>query len=68
MKVWDILLKRHADRFLFGIDTYEPLRWLHLEYAMEWQQDILSLMPEDVARKIAYENGERLTRIYVDQD
>lgn len=64
MKAWRILLERHADRFLFGIDTYEPLRWLQLKYAMQWQRDLLDVMPRDVAKKIAYENGDKLIRFY----
>jgi len=64
MKAWDILLKRHADRFLFGIDTYEPQRWLQLKNVMHWQREILAVLPAEVAQKIAFENGERLTRVY----
>jgi len=64
MKAWNILLNRHADRFLLGIDTYEPQRWLQIKNVMGWQRDLLSLLPDDVAQKIAFENGERLTRVY----
>ncbi len=64
MKAWRILLERHADRFLFGIDTYEPQRWLYLKYPMQWQRDLLDALPRDVAKKIAYENGEKMIRFY----
>ncbi len=64
MKAWRILLERHADRFLFGLDTYEPQRWLQLKYAMQWQRDLLNALPRDVAKKIAYENGEKMIRFY----
>ena len=64
MKAWDILLARHADRFLFGLDTYEPQRWLYIKPAMKWQRDLLDLLSPEVAKKIAFENGDKLIRIY----
>ncbi len=64
MKAWRILLERHADRFLFGLDTYEPLRWLNLKYPMQWQRDLLGALPRAAAKKIAYENGETMIRFY----
>jgi hypothetical protein len=54
----------HADRFLLGIDTYTPQRWLQINQVMQWQRGLLDVLPEDVARLIAYENGERITRQY----
>ena len=64
MKAWRILLERHADRFLLGIDTYEPPRWLQINNVMRWQRELLAALPLDAAKKIAFENGERLTRAY----
>ena len=64
MKAWNILLNRHADRFLLGIDTYEPQRWLQIKNVMEWQRDLLSLLPDDVAKKIAYDNSKRITKLF----
>lgn len=64
MKAWRILLERHADRFLFGLDTYEPLRWLQLKYAMQWQRDLLATLSIESAKKIAYENGDKMIRFY----
>ena len=64
MKAWRILLTRHADRFLTGIDTYEPQRWLQIKNVMQWQRELLALLPDDVARKIAYENSERITHFF----
>lgn len=68
MKAWKILLERHADRFLFGLDTYEPLRWLQLKYAMQWQRDLLGTLTTESAKKIAYENGKRLIKVYDSQN
>lgn len=58
---WKKLLVSHADRFLLGIDTYTPQRWLVINNVMQQQRELLAALPGDVARKIAYENGERLT-------
>lgn len=64
MKAWRILLERHPDRFLFGLDTYTPQRWLQLNYAMQWQRDLLNTLTIETAKKIAFENGDRLVKIY----
>lgn len=64
MPAWQKLLVDHADRFLLGIDTYTPQRWLHINNIMQQQRELLAALPDDVARKIAYENGERLTQVY----
>ncbi|MGD9390697.1 MAG: amidohydrolase family protein [Thioalkalispiraceae bacterium] len=64
MPAWQPLLVEHADRFLLGIDTYEPQRWLQLNNVMQWQRGLLAALPAEVARKIAAENGERITKFY----
>jgi len=66
MKAWSILLERHADRFLLGLDTYEPQRWLNIKPVMQWQRDLLNVLPVEVAKKIAFENGDKLIRFYDD--
>ena len=68
MKAWRILLERHADRFLFGLDTYEPLRWLQLKYAMQWQRELLDTLSIESAKNIAYENGDKMIRFYDDME
>lgn len=67
MKAWKKLLVKHPDRFLLGIDTYEPPRWLQLDNVMRWQREILSALPAEAARKIAFENGRRLTQLFDSQ-
>lgn len=62
MKAWNVLLTRHADRFLLGIDTYEPQRWLQINNVMKWQRELLAALPFEVAKKIAYENSKYITR------
>ena len=62
MPEWEQVLLDHADRFLLGIDTYTPQRWLQVNEVMQWQRKLLTALPADTARLIAYENGERITR------
>jgi len=57
---WRELLIGHADRFMLGVDTYTPQRWLRIRSVMNWQRSLLDALPEDVARRIGYENGERV--------
>ena len=57
---WRELLIDFAERFMLGIDTYTPERWLQIHNEMRWQQELLNALPEAVAKKIAYENGERV--------
>ena len=62
MPEWKEVLIDHADRFLLGIDTYTPQRWLQVNEVMQWQRELLAVLPADTARQIAYQNGERITR------
>jgi hypothetical protein len=57
---WDSLLIDYADRFLLGVDTYTPQRWLKVQSVMNWQRSLLEALPEDVAQRIAHDNGERV--------
>jgi hypothetical protein len=57
---WKELYIKHADRFMLGLDPYTPQRWLQIERIMQWQQSLLDALPEEVADKIAYKNGERV--------
>jgi len=57
---WREVLIKHADRFMLGIDTYTPQRWLKLKQVMSWQQGMLAGLPKAVATKIAFQNGQRV--------
>lgn len=57
---WQALLIDHADRFMLGIDTYTPQRWLKVDAVMRWQRQLLNALPKEVASKIGHENGERV--------
>jgi len=48
------------NRFMLGIDTYTPQRWLRVDAVMRWQRQLLNALPKEVARKIGHENGERV--------
>jgi hypothetical protein len=60
---WRGLLIRHADRFMFGSDTWEPDRWRGYGAIVAENRMWLGHLPKDVADKIAHRNGERLFRV-----
>ena len=47
-------------RFVLGTDTFTPERWHYVVEHARWSRQWLADLPSDVARKIAYENGDRL--------
>jgi predicted TIM-barrel fold metal-dependent hydrolase len=57
---WRELLIAHSDRFMLATDPYTPQRWLKLQSVMMWQRSLLEALPEEVAARIAWNNGERL--------
>jgi len=57
---WRSLFIRHADRLLVGIDTYSLQRWQRIDTVTQRIRHWLSMLPDDVARKLAYENARRL--------
>jgi len=57
---WRQLFIDFPERFMVGTDTYTPERWHYVIENARWSRQWLSDLPPDVARKIAYENGDRL--------
>ena len=57
---WRKLFLDYPDRFLLGTDTYTPDRWYFVVENANESRDWLKLLPEEVARNIAYRNAERL--------
>lgn len=57
---WRAVFLRHPERFMVGTDTWVTSRWQDLPAAVEAVRVWLRQLPPDVARQIAYENGERL--------
>jgi len=60
LRGWKALLLAHPDRFMLGVDTYEPQRWLKIQSTMDWQRSLLKALPDHVAQAIAYDNGNRV--------
>jgi predicted TIM-barrel fold metal-dependent hydrolase len=60
LPVWRELLIEHADRFLLGIDTYTPQRWLQIQETLAWYEGLFAALPNEVAEKIRYQNARQL--------
>lgn len=58
--VWSALLRDFPTRFLTGMDTYIPSRWVELPDIAAETRAWLQQLPPEVARNIAYANAERL--------
>jgi len=57
---WREAFLEFPDRFVVGTDTFTPERWHYVIEHARWSRQWLADLPADVARKIAYENGDRL--------
>ncbi|WP_019584518.1 amidohydrolase family protein [Thioalkalivibrio sp. ALE16] len=57
---WFELFLAHPDRFMIGVDTFTRTRWEQYTRLKDETRAWLEQLPEDVARAIAWENGERL--------
>jgi hypothetical protein len=64
---WQELFARHSDRFLLGSDTWINERWFGYDTIMQTYRGWLAQLPEQQARRIAYENAERLFGSKVEQ-
>jgi predicted TIM-barrel fold metal-dependent hydrolase len=58
--VWYKLMTDFRTRFLTGMDTYTPGRWVELPELAAEVRSWLQQLPEDVAHTIAYVNAARL--------
>ena len=57
---WQAVFEEFPDRFMVGTDTFAPERWYYVERHAEFSRSWLSELPDDIARKIAYENAEAM--------
>jgi hypothetical protein len=57
---WRALFARYSDRIVLGSDTWINERWFGYDTIMKEYRGWLAQLPADQARRIAYENGERL--------
>ena len=57
---WQRVLERFADRFLVGSDTWVNTQWLEYDQLIATHRKWLAHLTTDSAKKIAYQNAERL--------
>jgi hypothetical protein len=57
---WERILTEFQDRFMIGSDTYINSQWEGYSAIMNMNRAWLSLLPREIAEKIAYKNAERL--------
>lgn len=57
---WKALLEGHSDRFLIGTDSDKPAEYQGI---VDFFRAVLAELKPDAARRIAYENAQRLFRL-----
>jgi hypothetical protein len=57
---WRRLFLEFADRFMVGTDSFTPERWHAIAEHARWSREWLADLPQDVAERIAWRNGEAL--------
>lgn len=57
---WRKVFLAFPDRFVVGTDTFTPERWYFVAEHANWTRQWLADLPSDVAKRIAYQNGEAL--------
>jgi len=63
--VWRALFLRFPQRFIYGTDTWIPMRWEAVIPLARAARDWLSQLPPEVAENIAFRNAERLFPIVI---
>ncbi|MDX1697862.1 MAG: amidohydrolase family protein [Thiohalobacterales bacterium] len=58
--VWEALFTDFPSRFLVGMDTYSPGRWMELQELTAMTRGWLAQLPAEVAQAIAWDNAARL--------
>jgi hypothetical protein len=57
---WRMAFLEFPDRFLLGTDTFTPERWYYVPEHASWSRAWLADLPQEVAERIAFRNGEAL--------
>lgn len=57
---WRAAFEEFPDRFMIGTDTFAPERWYAIEGHAAYSRAWLSDLPDELARKIAFENSEKM--------
>jgi len=54
---WYQLFIEYPERFMVGVDTYSLQRWKNYDSAVTVMRNWLAQLPDDIARRLAYENA-----------
>ena len=57
---WRTVFEAYPDRFMVGTDTFAPERWYYVGRHAAFSRAWLAELPDEIARKIAYENAEAM--------
>ncbi|MEP5731020.1 MAG: amidohydrolase family protein [Sulfitobacter sp.] len=57
---WRKVFEEFPDRFMLGTDTFAPERWHYVGRHAEFSRSWISELPNDIARKIAFENADAM--------
>lgn len=57
---WQALIVKYQDRLMFATDAHKDFRWRQYGQIVEQWRHILSQLPPDAAKAVAYSNAERL--------
>ena len=60
---WKEILIEYQDKLLFATDAHKKHRWKKYSKIVRIYRDILNQLPEEVAKKIAYLNAEKIYNI-----
>jgi len=57
---WLEAFTEFPDRFMVGTDTFAPERWYYIGDHAKYSRGWINTLPQDIARKVAYENAEKM--------
>jgi hypothetical protein len=57
---WRAAFMEFPDRFMVGTDTFTPERWPYVTEHAAWSRAWLGDLPQDVAERIGYRNGDKI--------
>ncbi len=57
---WRAAFTEFPDRFLVGTDSFTPERWHYIGEHASWSRQWLADLPQEIAERIAWKNGETL--------
>jgi hypothetical protein len=57
---WRAAFLEFPDRFMVGTDSFTPERWHYIGEHASWSRQWLADLPQDVAERIAWKNGEAI--------